>query len=137
MASGYANTPLAKKLGTKEGFKIILHNQPIYYFKLFDQFPEKVEELDFSKKETADFIHLFCTSEEELANGVTKLKPALKKNGIFWISWPKGGSGLSTSINRDFIRDYVLDNGLVDVKVAAIDEDWIGLNLCTVCKIDN
>lgn len=48
---------------------------------------------------------------------------------MLWISWPKGSSTIPTDLMRDFIREYLLDNGLVDVKVAAIDEDWSGLNL--------
>lgn len=44
-----------------------------------------------------------------------------------WVSWPKGSSSSPTKLNRDFIREYMLDNGLVDVKVATIDEDWSGL----------
>ncbi len=127
MASAYSKTPLAKKLGIKEDFKIILENQPASYRNLFEQLPEGLEEIDAAEKETADFIHLFCTSEKELESGLIKLKPAMKKNAILWISWPKGGSGIPTSINRDYIREYVLDNGLVDIKVAAVDDDWSGL----------
>ncbi|MEO6071617.1 MAG: hypothetical protein ABIN57_08325 [Chitinophagaceae bacterium] len=34
--SGYSGTPLAKKLGIKDGHKIRLVNHPDYYFDLFD-----------------------------------------------------------------------------------------------------
>ena len=127
MSSGYSKTPLARKLGIKEGDKIILENQPTHYRDLFEQFPEGVEEIDATEKESADFIHLFCTSEEALESGLRNLKPTMKKNAILWISWPKGSSSIPTSINRDFIREYVLAIGLVDIKVAAIDDDWSGL----------
>ena len=57
-----------------------------------------------------------------------KLKPALKKDGMVWVSWPKGSSKIKTTINREVVRDYVLTKiGLVDIKVAAIDADWSGL----------
>ena len=54
-------------------------------------------------------------------------KSQLKKNGLMWISWPKGASKIPTDLNRDAIRNYCLDMGLVDVKVAAVDEVWSGL----------
>ena len=78
-------------------------------------------------KNSADFIHLFLTTEDELISVVQKYKPALKKTGLLWVSWPKGGSNILTDIKRDIIREHLLSVGLVDVKVAAIDTDWSGL----------
>ena len=127
MSSGYSGTPLAKKLGINEGAKIILYNTPEHYLALFSDFPANTEELFDIKSETADFIHVFCTTTDELGATVEKYKPTLKKSGMMWISWPKGSSAITNNLNRDFIREYMLENGLVDVKVAAIDEDWSGL----------
>ena len=56
-----------------------------------------------------------------------KAMEAIKKTGMVWISWPKGKSKITTDLNRDMIREYGLSIGLVDVKVAAMDEDWSGL----------
>lgn len=53
---GYSGTPLAKKLGIKEGFKIALFNQPQYYFSLFTDFPKNVKLIN---KPKVDFIHYF------------------------------------------------------------------------------
>ena len=47
--SGYSGTPLAKKLGIKDRFKIRLVNQPAYYFDLFTDLPENVEILTNKK----------------------------------------------------------------------------------------
>ena len=47
--SGYSGTPLAKKLGIKEGFKIKLINQPDYYFDLFTNMPENIQILHDKK----------------------------------------------------------------------------------------
>ena len=127
MTSGYSATPLAKKLGIKAGDKILLQNTPRNYLALFSDFPAETEELIETKLETADFIHVFCTTTDEIEAAAAKYKPMLKKSGMLWISWPKGSSVIPTELNRDFIREYMLDNGLVDVKVAAIDEDWSGL----------
>ncbi len=120
-------TPLSKKLGLKSGFSILLYKEPAYYWNLFLDLPEDLTFLSEPVQEHADFIHLFCTSEKELHDIIPTYKYALKKQGLMWISWPKGSSKISTDLKRDAIRAYVLGLGLVDVKVAAIDKDWSGL----------
>lgn len=127
MPAGYSGTPLSKKLGIKEGFSILLINQPNHYFDLFTDFPENVSFMDDPKPESADFIHLFCSTASELTKHISVCKKALKKNGTFWVSWPKGSSKLKTDLKREPVRDHLLAIGLVDVKVAAVDEDWSGL----------
>jgi len=127
MPAGYSGTPLAKKLGIKEGFKILLYNEPIHYFDLFTDLPDGLEALSEVEIETANFIHIFCTSLEELECIGIEYKNALVKDGLLWVSWPKGKSKIKTDLKRDLIRNYLLGIGLVDVKVAAIDEDWSGL----------
>ena len=127
MSAGYSGTPLAKKLGIKEDFKILLYNQPKHYFDLFTDLPNGIEIQGALKDESTDFIHLFCTSYKEIKGIIFEYKSALKKNGLIWISWPKGSSKIKTDLKRDIIREYLIEIGLVDVKVAAIDEDWSGL----------
>ncbi len=125
---GYSKTPLAKKLGIKDGFFILLVNPPDNYFRLFADFPENVTEESNPKIETLDFIHLFCTSNGCLEKETYRLKPLLKKTGMLWVSWPKGASEIETELNRDIIREYILSEiGLVDIKVAAMDANWSGL----------
>lgn len=127
MPSGYSTTPLAKKLGIKENYYCLLHNQPSYYFNLFSDLPTGIKLLKRAQAEKADFIHLFCTNYKELYKQVPRLKKALKKTGMLWVSWPKGSSDIPTDLKRDPIREYLLEIGLVDVKVCAVDEDWSGL----------
>ncbi|MDT0607573.1 DUF3052 domain-containing protein [Croceitalea rosinachiae] len=126
MAS-YSNTPLAKKLGIKNGFIIALINQPDNYFDLFSDLPCEIvlkKRLDLN---SLDFIHLFCKTENELIKNGLRCKKALKKTGILWISWPKGSSKIKTDLKREPIREHLLKLGLVDIKVAAIDQNWSGL----------
>lgn len=118
--------PLSTKLGLKPGYTIHIRNSPDRYEKLFDQLPTP---LSFVKKinKELDFIHLFIKSRQDLEEQYQALYKALKKEGLLWISWPKGTSGIKTDLNRDWIRSYVLDNGLVDVKVCSINEQWSAL----------
>lgn len=125
-SSGYSKTPLARKLGIKEGFKAVFVNQPTHYFTLFEQLPS-ITEVKNPEEGSIDFIHLFCKSSQEFERQSIELKKLLKKSGMLWVSWPKGSSGIETDLSRDPIRNYLLSKGLVDVKVCAIDEHWSGL----------
>ncbi len=124
--AGYSGTPLAKKLGIKPGFRIWLFDNPDHYFDLFQDLPEGLEQLPELEGEV-DFVHVFATDNDTLVRVVSKAKSHLKKNGLMWISWPKGASKIPTNINRESVREIGLTAGLVDVKVAAVDEDWSGL----------
>ncbi|NAS13230.1 DUF3052 domain-containing protein [Poritiphilus flavus] len=124
--SGYSGTPLARKLGIKEGYDVYFINLPEHYFMLFDILPE-VNVIEDPSVESLDFIHLFCTERAAFEKHALRVKPFLKKNGMLWVSWPKGSSSIPTDLARDPIRNYLLENGLVDVKVCSVDEDWSGL----------
>lgn len=121
-----SKTPLYKKLGIKEFNSIYVKNNPTPYLKLLDKIPF---DLDLKKRISAnlDFIHLFVKSKSELEKFYPSLYRSLSKSGLLWISWPKGSSQITTDLNREYIREYVLDNGLVDVKVCSINEDWSAL----------
>ena len=50
-------------------------------------------------------------------------------DGLVWVCWPKRASKVPTDMTEDAVRDVLLPTGLVDVKVAAVDETWSGLKL--------
>jgi len=131
--SGYSGTPLAKKLGIKEGFKIRLINSPEYYFELFTDLPENISILKDTKSKK-NFIHCFVKQEKELHKNIPSLKNEILPNGIIWISWPKKASKVTTDVTEDLIRNLALASGLVDIKVCAVDEIWSGLKLVIPVK---
>ena len=131
--SGYSGTPLAKKLGIKEGFTIRLVNEPANYFDLFTDLPGNIKMLK-DKKIPKELVTIFQASLQSLKQDIGSLKNEIFPNGIIWISWPKKAAKIETDITEDVIRDVALANGLVDVKVCAIDETWSGLKLVVPLK---
>ena len=127
MSTGYSGTPLAKKLGIKDNFKVSLYNQPSYYQSLFSDWPKGLQIVINIKEESVDFIHLFVHSFDELKKVFNDYKNSLTKDGLLWVSWPKMSSKIKTDLKRDIIREYGLEQGLVDVKIASIDQNWSGL----------
>lgn len=131
--SGYSGTSLAKKLGLKSNFRARLINQPGYYFNLFEDLPDGIR-VNEDNNEKVDFIHFFTKDAKELSSEIKKLKNRILQNGMIWISWPKKSSGITSDITEDLIRESALKNGLVDVKVCAVDETWSGLKLVIPVK---
>ena len=74
-----------------------------------------------------DFIHCFATARRALAARFPRLERALAPAGILWVSWPKRTSHVATNITETAVREIGLANGLVDVKVCAVDATWSGL----------
>ncbi len=132
-ATGYSGTPLAKKLGIKEGFTIRLVNIPAYYFDLFTDMPEAVS-ITTDKKIKKQFIHYFTKQSKDLVKDIVSLRNEIFPDGMIWISWPKKAAKIETDVTEDVIRNLALANGLVDIKVCAVDEIWSGLKLVIPVK---
>ena len=47
--------------------------------------------------------------------------------GGIWILWPKKSSGIVSDLKQDLVRQTGLRAGLVDYKIAAVDQTWSGL----------
>ena len=131
--AGYSGTPLAKKLGIKEGFKISVLNKPKGYLDLFTDLPENLKWITDSKIKK-DFIHYFTDSAAKLTENIDQLRNEIEQNGIIWISWPKKASKMNTDLNGNIVREIGLQNGLVDIKVCAVDETWSGLKFVIPVK---
>lgn len=124
--AGYSKRPLVEKLGIKSGQKIHLANPPRNYRVTLGALPAQVH-LSKSLDGLCDFIQLFAQERLLLERDFPKLKKHLATSGCLWVSWPKGGSKVKTDLNENVVREIGLKNGLVDIKVCAVDEVWSGL----------
>jgi len=124
--AGYSGTPLLKKLGIKENMRVMLIHEPENYFELIEK---DITGQLCSKNEKPDFIHLFVKTKKDFETGMSKLKLLLKPSTNIWVSWYKKSAGIPTDITEDVIRNYALQNDLVDIKVCAVSNTWSGLKL--------
>ncbi len=125
--AGYSGTPLAKKLGIKEGARLAVLHAPEGFE--IEALPADVE-VRATARGVHDVILSFHTERAGLSRRLPALMRALDVDGGLWISWPKKASGMDTDITEDVVREIALPTGLVDVKVCAVDETWSGLRLC-------
>lgn len=125
---GYSGTPLAKKLGFKPGFRVLLDGKPDDYSTWIEPLPDDVAFVSKSAR-GVDLVHLFTDKKADLRAKLPKYMKRIKPDGMIWVSWPKKASGVPTDITEDVIREVALPLGLVDVKVCAVSEIWSGLKL--------
>src|SRR5262245_27965175 len=126
--SGYSGTPLAKKLGIKEGSRICVVDAPKDYAKLVERLPKGVERVSRIDA-TTDMVHVFATERARLGKALKAVLGELPPAAAIWVSWPKKASKVPTDITENTVRELALPLGLVDIKVCAVDEVWSGLKL--------
>jgi hypothetical protein len=130
---GYSGTPLAKKLGIKDDFRVALLHVPDEAKSELRGAFAKCKTHAIAEKDL-DFIFLFAKSRAGLEMELRPAAKALAPAGILWISWPKKSSGVATDLTGDVVRLSGLDAGLVDVKVCAVTDVWSGLKFVIPVK---
>jgi hypothetical protein len=124
--AGYSGTPLAKKLGIKAGSRLRFVRPPETFLADLGTLPEGAVLLE-GKEGAIDVLVLFVGDLASLRKDFAKMAARITPNGMLWVAWPKKSSGVVTDINENLVREHGLAEGLVDVKVCAIDETWSGL----------
>lgn len=125
---GYSGTPLVKKLGIKEGHRVMLIAAPQNYTDLLSPLPPAVQ-FAHRADPIVDIVQIFVTQREELATHLSTLRKQLNPDAAVWISWPKKASKVPTTVTEDTIRELALPLGFVDIKVCVVNEVWSGLKL--------
>ncbi len=125
-SAGYSGTPLSRKLGFKEGTRAALVGAAPNFRAALDPLPDGVR---FFRQgdEPLDLVLLFASRAAELDPAFHDWADRLAPAGMLWVAWPKRTSGVATDLNEDRVRAIGLAEGLVDVKVCAIDLVWSGL----------
>lgn len=124
--AGYSKTPLAKKLGIKPQTSLVtLHAPEDFFDQTLQPCPE---ELEISNRAAgpADVVMLFCIDRALLRRRFAAAAKAVAEGGRLWLCWPKKAGSLKTDLDGAAIRDWGLERGWVDYKVAAVDADWSG-----------
>jgi hypothetical protein len=120
----HSPTPQARKLGLAPGLRVALDLAPAGW-RLAD--PPEVQFV--TGCEPADVIIGFVRAAADLTDRIERSAPRIYPDGALWIAWPRRAGGHTSDLTENDIRDAVLPRGLVDVKVAAIDDDWSGLKI--------
>jgi hypothetical protein len=124
--AGYSSTPLPRKLGIKNGFRVAFLHAPNGFTRTLGELPRGVRVTTQVRTES-DLAVLFVTTAAALRREFPRLVPRISTNGMLWVAWPKKASGLKTDLSFDVVQRAGLATGLVDTKICAIDDTWSGL----------
>ena len=132
---GYSGTPLAKKLGIKDGARVLLAGAPEGFENELDGLPATAIVVRAARGKTPfDVIVAFIDAARDLEPAFVKLRSRLTPAGGLWIAWPKKSSGVATDVTENLVRLTGLSIGLVDNKVCAVTEVWSGLRFVVRLK---
>ena len=132
VTAGYSGRPQSAKLGLKPGQHVELHHPPPGW-ALTDP-PAGLSGLPGGAGGAgaggqADVIIAFFTRAADIADQIADVARRIYPAGALWVAWPRRAAGHHSDITDNVIRAHALPVGLVDVKVAAIDDDWSGLRV--------
>jgi hypothetical protein len=120
--SSHSGTPLLVKLGIEPGLTVYVDHGPPHTAELLEgttytsRLPRQV-----------DVSLLFVTSRTRLTKRLPVVIERTATAGMVWVCWPKKASKVPTDVDDNIVRHLGLEHGVVDVKVAAVDETWSGL----------
>lgn len=114
--SGHASKSLADKLGVRPGMRSLVAGAPSGYMA---RLPKGV-----SSTGQLDFIQYFAHNAAALDDALPELAARLLPDGMLWVSWTKKSSPRHNGLSDEIVRQMGLAAGLVDVKVASVDDDW-------------
>ena len=113
----------ARKLGLKPEHRVWLDGGPAGW--ALDDPPPGV--VVVGATDPVDVIVAFFGAAAELPERLPDLAARIHPAGALWVAWPRRAGGHTSDITDTIVREHALALGIVDVKVAAIDEDWSGL----------
>jgi hypothetical protein len=117
---------MAQKLGLKDGSSVVLIDAPARWS--IAGAPTGIR-LRRALAKDFDVAVWFVRSLNNLRRGVGKMATATPAASSLWVAWPRKAGGHESDMSEQAIRDAVLPLGLVDVKVAALDQDWSGVKV--------
>jgi len=123
---GYSGTPLAVKLGVKDGHIVLLDRLPD---GLDLRLPAGAHVVRRVRRDL-DVTVTFHERSSTLADRLPTVFGHTTVNGMVWVAWPKQAAakrwGIETDLTDNVVRGIGLELGWVDVKVCAISEVWSG-----------
>ncbi len=124
MSTGYSGTPLPRKLGVSAGSRVLVLGQPVGTD--LGSWECRARHTRAGKS-PYDVVLVFAPNLATLRRRIAPAIAAATTAGRLWICWPKGSSGVPSDLTENVVRDIGLAEGVVDVKVCAIDDTWSGL----------
>jgi len=115
---------LLEKLQLQDEKNLLIQGLPSSIEKQFTKlaFAKNLTPLLKSKK--IDFALIFAINEQQLGNIVREVLPALQPRAKFWVAYPKVGSKIATTLNRECSWGCITCAGYESERQTALDHVW-------------
>lgn len=124
---------MAARLQLKPGHRVLVINAPTRPDDLIGPLPDGA---CMVAEGPADALILFVRDRAELERHLPAAAAMAPGDRLLWVAYPKGGSGVTTDINRDVIRLWVEETtDLRTVAQVAIDSTWSALRLRSAGRV--
>lgn len=114
---------LSKKLKLKPGQRAAFVNAPAGYLDSLQPLPNGIEVVE-QLGGAFDWVQIFVRNQAEIGELFPHVLPALKPEGMLWITFPKGTSKIQTDLTRDKGWDALQGADLKWLTLVSIDETW-------------
>lgn len=117
-------SPLAKKLLIRPGAAVWLVNAPAGMAQRLEPLPPGTVLLDAPRPDV-DTVLVFAAHAADLDRLVPQALASVRRDGLLWIAYPKGGAKAGTDLNRDLLHAAMAHaHGWTGVTLVAADERW-------------
>ena len=127
----YSATPLPRKLGIREGSRVLLVGAPSGF-----SLGKAIHGTSFARgaRGPLDVVLLFTRTLADLRRRFPSAVRALDPAGRLWVAWPKKAAKIETDLSFEVVQRAGLEAGLVDNKSGSIDEIYQGLQFVVRLK---
>ena len=123
---------LAKKLLIKPGARVAVLGAPADIDALLDPLPQGATRVDLpgvrqpsAEPLPADVVLAFVQHADDLARLAPVALASVRRDGVLWIAYPKGGAKAGTDLHRDLLHDALdREHGWTGVTLVAVDARW-------------
>ncbi|PKV67383.1 YdeI/OmpD-associated family protein [Pontibacter ramchanderi] len=117
---------IAKKLNLKPGWRVLVLNAQAGIAEALQAQGMEVDSTPAAGI-AYDAVQVFATDSRELNYYLPMAEPALKRQGLLWVAYPKKSSGIKSDLNRDAGWEAISSLGYAPVRQVAIDDTWSSL----------
>lgn len=123
--AAYAGKSLVEKLGIKPHAHVALVAAPKGWEETLGALPEGVR-LTAGVQSHPDLALWFARSRRDLEDSILTLAATAAECPV-WIAWPKKASSVRSDLSQTTVREIGEGAGLVDYKIASLNDTWSGL----------
>ena len=109
---------LANKLQLRQGQRLAVLHLPVEGAVDLDRLPL------VRSRGKADALMVFVSTLAEVKRYARAAAKSMPGDGLFWVAYPKGTSGMKSDVNRDRLREALDSTGWRPVRLIAIDATW-------------